>query len=356
MVKINNITEEEWGNQVDNFLWLLGNDIEIYTSINEKGEEMGEIIYEDYLKGKIYVKGIYVQDAEITKNADKNIKNIPGFNTTLKLDRDRNCIQSNSELKSVTSKIISGTFNKNIDYLKDAQENTGYTFIRTKYGFEKTNDNNYSGNKENNAKLKNITKNLIELLEVESEVIDYYAIGSNLSPEAIEIIYNEMNMKPENKNKYPSNNINHIVTFLDDKKLPKEFYTYYKVSYDLFHVLEKSKNFKNVEKKFEEYAKNTEDVEPNKEYKEALKSIYSKIQTYSPDFKEDTVKFKNFSTTDKDFCFKNEGNIIFCSKKLEEELTNEWKFWIFIKILKTSEIKIEESYELFTNMFKEEEK
>ena len=94
MVKINNINEEEWGNQTDNFLWLLGDDIEIYTSLNNKGEEIGEIIYEDYLRGKIFVKGIYVQELELS-DKDKNMKkDIPGFNTTLKLDRDGNCIQS----------------------------------------------------------------------------------------------------------------------------------------------------------------------------------------------------------------------------------------------------------------------
>ena len=78
--------------------------------INDSAYQNKSFCLELRKTGKIYVKGIYVQDAEITKNADKNIKNIPGFNTTLKLDRDRNCIQSNSELKSVTSKIISGTF------------------------------------------------------------------------------------------------------------------------------------------------------------------------------------------------------------------------------------------------------
>ena len=109
-------------------------------------------------------------------------------------------------------------------------------------------------------------------------------------------------------------------------------------------------------KKFEEYAEKTESVEPNKEYKEALKSIYSKLKTILPDFNENIVVFKNFSTTDKNFGFKNDKNIIFCSKKLKEELNNEWKFWIFIKILNTSEIKIEDSYKLFNQIFTKEDK
>ena len=358
MVKINNINEDEWGNQIDNYLWLLGNDIEIYTSLNDKGEEIGEIIYDDYLKGKIFVKGIYVQESELSDN-DKNMKkDIPGLNTTLKLDRDRNCVQSKYELKSVASGIISGTFNKNIEYLKNTQENTGYTFIKTKYGFERCKEDNNDNSKyeKDNAKLKNLTKSLVGLLENEVEIINYFELGSKLSPESIDIIWNEMDVMQGDKNRYPTNDVDHIIQFLNEKKLPKEFYLYYKVSYDLSYILKKSKNYKSIEKKFEEYAEKTESVEPNKEYKEALKSIYSKLKTILPDFNENIIVFKNFSTTDKDFCFKNDEHIIFCSKKLEEELNNEWKFWIFIKILNTSEIKNEDSYKLFNQIFTEEEK
>ena len=32
VVKIYNINEVKWGNQIDNFLWLLGNHIEIYIT------------------------------------------------------------------------------------------------------------------------------------------------------------------------------------------------------------------------------------------------------------------------------------------------------------------------------------
>lgn len=143
-VIINNINEEEWGNQIDNFLWLLGNDIEIYTSVDKDNKEIGEIIYEDYLKNRVYVKGIFIQiikekqNSKIEKDKDKDEnKIIPGINANLKLDRDRNCIQSNSELHTFLAKIISGTMNKNIEFLKDIQENKGGTFVKTKYGYEK---------------------------------------------------------------------------------------------------------------------------------------------------------------------------------------------------------------------------
>ena len=352
-VIINNIKEEEWGEQIDKFLWLLGNDIEIYTSVDNNNNVIGQIIFEDYLKGKIYVKGIYVQDVEIRTKKDNEDeesirKNIPGLNTNLKLDRDRNSIPNNYELETMTTKIISGTYNKNIDYLKEVQEHKGGVFIRTEFGFEKSDG---EGGGTIDSGLKNLTKNLIEILQKEVDVINYYTLKSNLSQESIEIIWNEMNLKPENKNKYPSCTCEDIIKFLDDKKLPKEFYPYYKVSFNLMKVLEKSKNFIELKKKFEDYAENAESIEPNDTCQKALDEIFSKIQNILPEFNKNNVHFKQFSTTDKNFCFKSEKNIFFSSAKLEEELTNEWKFWIFIKILNVSNIKIEDNYKKINNCF-----
>ena len=122
-VLINNISEIEWSNEIDNCLWLIEQDIEIYSSIstiNKKEIELGQIIFEDYLKGKLFVKGIYVK--ELSKyNFEKNL---PGFNSiNLKTNRDRNIIQNDYELKKDLSSIISGSFNNNLKYLRKIQNN-----------------------------------------------------------------------------------------------------------------------------------------------------------------------------------------------------------------------------------------
>ena len=217
-VIVQNINENEWGNEIKNYLWLLGKDIEIYTSIDSNEKEIGEIIYEDYLKSKIYVKGIYIQELEEVKKYEK--EHIPGFNANLKIDRDRNCIQSKSELKTIIAKIVSGTFNKNVDYLRDSQLNTGNTFIRTEYGYEKSNG---KGSGLINSGLTKLINNLIYCLQEKENVIDYWQVINNLSKESIEIIWNEFDLKPENKNKQPIYDIQHIESFISKCKLPKDF-------------------------------------------------------------------------------------------------------------------------------------
>ena len=135
------------------------------------------------------------------------------------------------------------------------------------------------------------------------------------------------------------------------KKLPEKFYEHYYVNYKLLHLLKKSKSYKSIEKKFEEYAQNSKIIEPTNDYKIALKNICSNIQLKKKDFNDNLVKFKNFTNIDKDFCFKNNNEIYFSSDKLKENLTEEWKFWVFVKILNISNIKIEDSYSIFHSMF-----
>ena len=349
-VLIYNINIEEWSNQTNNFLWLLEDDIEIYKSVDSNNNEVGQIIYENDFKNKIYVKGIFVQ--EIKSNIDKNlIKDIPGFNANLKLDRDRNCVQSSSELQNFVSKIMAYTFNKNIDYLKDFQQKTGNAFIKTDFGFEKSDE---KGIINFDSQLKYLVQNIINLLKnYDLDIINYYSLSNYLSKESVDVIWNEMNLVPENNNKQPTSSPNSIIEFIEEKKLPKEFYPYYQVNYKLEHVLEKSSFYKGIETKFTEYIENSPNAEPSEEYKIALKDIYSKIQLNLPDFNENNVHFKIFEKMDKNFCFKNNVQIYFSSIKLEEEINDEWKFWIFIKILNISNIKIEDSFDLFNKIFKE---
>ena len=59
IVIIENINENEWINEIDNYLWLLGDSLEIYTSIDESKKENGQILLEKGLMNRIYAKGIF---------------------------------------------------------------------------------------------------------------------------------------------------------------------------------------------------------------------------------------------------------------------------------------------------------
>ena len=63
-VIIRNINIYEWGSQIINFLWLLDDDAEIYTSYDNSNNKLGQLLSEKYLRGKIYVKGIFVQEVK----------------------------------------------------------------------------------------------------------------------------------------------------------------------------------------------------------------------------------------------------------------------------------------------------
>ena len=126
-ISINNINVNEWGSQIINFLWLLDDDSQIYTSYDENKKELGQILNEDYLKGKIYVKGIFVENIKYESNQNK--ADCLGFNVDIALNRDRNYIPSREDLKDLISDITSSFCNNNAESLiqiqKEREENEG---------------------------------------------------------------------------------------------------------------------------------------------------------------------------------------------------------------------------------------
>ena len=411
-VTIQNINKDEWGENIKNYLWLVEDNIDIYTSIDKYGNEIGQIIFENYLKNKIFVKGIFIQDVE-KDDKDKDIF-IPGINTdSLNIDRDRNCIQSYSQLKRTTANVISNMINKNINYF---QKNKNKSFNKTKYGYEEikkeekaktqTNNNNsniiynkyYKNNYFNNKAYYNkkiindddydinIYKNyqnqetediseISELSELSKEkdidfkklpdivikiltceninYINSSTFSDYISEKTIELFWKKLDSIKEHKGKQPidSEQRDSIDQFIKTHNLPNEFYQYYIVNKNLMDILEKSKNYISIEDKFNKYLNDLKDIIPDNDYKEALNDVYSKIKIKKKDFSEKDVIFKDFLKEDKDFCYYYNKIIYFSGSKLKEKISEKWKFWIFIKILNALQIKIEDSYEYFNEVF-----
>ena len=363
-VIINNISKEEWGNQIINFLWLLDDNVEIYTSYDksyEEVEEVGQILREKYLRGKIYVKGIFVQDIK-TKNKENKADCI-GFNVDLKLDRDRNTIVDHYDFKEKTSKILALFCNSNIAKLnikkKEKEENNKNKENKRPQSCAKI-------RKENNILEDNSTSNQEIKKEIDYEtifvdiinsikdddidIISGWKISNSLSQESIECIWDIIYLN-QDKKKNPVKDENFINNFINNRKLPKDFYPFFKVNSNLMYILEKSKNYISINKKFSNYVSNVIIVEPKGKYKKALEEIFNNVKKMKNEFDGKSVVFKKFNGDDKDFCFYDNNIINFSAQKLTEPLNNQWKFWIFVKILKSLKIEIEDNYQFIIGAF-----
>jgi hypothetical protein len=351
-VIINNISEDEWKDQINNYLWLIEENIEIYTAIEKKNGkecELGQIIFEENLKGKLFIKGIYVQ--EISKyNFEKNL---PGFNSyQLKTNRDRNIIQNDYELRKDLAAIASVIFNENIQYLTNIQKNEGKSFVQNKYGFEKT--NNFIG-KSISPKFKYFTQNLIYCLEYKStKIFDASMLSSKLSQESKNLIWDVISSRKDNIGKQPI--YYDINDFINEKKLSEDFYPHYRVSWDLFCILEGSSKYESIEVKYSKYKKNLEIVSPDLEHQNALKKINSILIRNLQNYKSKKIIFKKIVESDINFCFSEDNGYIFNSEKLKENIDIKWNFWILSKILKIEKINFEDNYKIFYDLFNDEDK
>lgn len=346
-VIIDNICDNEWFFEIDDYLWLIEDDIEIYISENKNREELGHVIYDSKFKNKLYVKGIYIQEI----NKDKSLKeDIPGFNANdVYVNRDRNAVFDYWELKDKISILMANCFNKNTDYLRNTQDNLGKPFIKTKYGFE----HGLSSGPLLKPNLKNATKNIMNCLNKTWEIYDGYTLSNNLSKESIDIIWKEWRKENGNEEKQPTDDTYTINKFLKEKNLNSKFYEVYVVSTNLMNVLKKSQNYISIYTKYDEYLKKSQIIEPNEKYKNVIKKIYSILKNDINNFKENNIIFKEFKDeNNNNFCFLSNNNYIFSGNKLKEDLNEKWSFFIFIKIIELSEIKIENYYSLFRNFFK----
>ena len=403
-VIIDNIDKEEWGKQIINFLWLSDDDAQIYTSFNNYNEEIGQILCENYLKGKLYVKGIYVQNIKSKSGEDK--PNCLGFNIDVPLDRDRSCIPNYHELKRIIAFVLSCFCNKNIKNILEEKKEKQIIKKENKKGSakikliaidcskkecEKIIQNPVDCNKKDSEKMKlnpvvikakkdnfiNIEENkkqniVIEYVQVinydkifmdiynllennDVDIINSYNLANSLSQECIEYFWKKTHLN-EDKNKNPVEKYdNHVQRFIKEKNLSEDFYPYFEVNYIMFDILRRAKDYISIEKKFSLYVENATNIEPKGIYKSVLNEIYSKVKMMDKSFDGKIIFFKKFEREEKDFCYTDKNKINFSALKLTEEINNSWKFWIFVKILQFLKIKIEDNYEYINNLFEDEE-
>ena len=383
-VQITNIKLNEWKEQIINYLWLIKSEAEIYPVYDGPNNEIGEILLEEYLYNKIYCKGIFVENEQLKKiplnGKEKKTLIAPGFNLmNLKLDRDRNSIQDYYEKKKLTSKLLANFMNQNVK-----EFNTPLTFAlpihdqnkkkeRLKTSVKKLNTSIQQKKsiipskkiKKENKKNKiiekknfyNVPSYLIELLthynEFGCEVLYADFFNSNLSVEGADFLWEKMNSNDHYKGKQPISNQDKINKFIEENKLPKEFYPFYVVKKELEECLKKSKHYISIEEKFRKYIEEVKIIEPEDEYNNALDEVTTLVKKQKPNFIRENIIFKEFEINfGKDFCYGNNYKVYFSSLKLKEKISNEWKVWILMMTLEKLNIKIANAKEIFGDIFK----
>lgn len=263
------------------------------------------------------------------------------------MTRDRNSVQNYWDLQSNLSNIMAGCINKNIDYLLNIQGNLGKTFIKTKYGFEETKK---KADISFNFEFKNVTKNLINCLNSDSNIFGSY-ISDHFSNESIELFWKEIFSEKE-KAIQPTDNQSGIKKYLKENNLNDNFYLTYPVTYGLFRILKKSKNYQSIEARYSEYIENASFVDfHGRDCENEIIKIVSILKDVIKGFKINKIKFiKTYNSKD-NFCFFNNGNYIFSSNKLNEQIDEKWSYWIFIKILELTEKKSFDNYYLSLKKF-----
>ena len=205
--------ENEWIVYLDRILWLIKwqkdekLNLGVIKAIDEKGKDFGEIFLSEKYRNRIYVKDIFVQ--EFNNNDDRSVKCFFGFNTDLDLDRDRNAIKDLDKRNILFSKILSNILKRRDIIMREINDIFTYNLF------------------------KDYLKHIVYLIEHDYIMIRHIIDPGNLGQKEKDDIWDYLEefkyKEPEygkikKKQMQYTCNIGSLNYFLNEKKLPKEFY------------------------------------------------------------------------------------------------------------------------------------
>ena len=339
--------ENEWIKYLDRILWLIkwqkDEKLNLCTikAKDENKNDYGEIFLNERFRNRIYVKDIYVQ--EFKENDDRSVACFFGFNVDLELDRDRNAIKDLDKRNILFSKILANILRRRFEIKKNLTDPLTH------------------------SKFKDYLKHIVYLIEHDYIMIRHIRDKDNLGQQEKDDIWNYLE---ENKFKEPeygtqkkkqmlySPHIGNLNDFLNQKKLPKEFYPYHEIdcwlTWEVLYRNPCSSYFKSYTTLYNEKIRNNKDIVPEPlVLKDTLDKISKKLKNCHSNFKREYIKFKKF-----DFNFENnapnddprdkivdfDNNIIYFSESLKNSITNDKKNWIFKMIVDKYKIDL---FELF---------
>ena len=330
-VIIKKIELNEWKNEIDNYLYLTSKKkfaIDINENKEGKQELLGQILLGEDFRSKIFVKDIFVIN---TMTKDKKEKNhitdcFYGFNTTLQLDRDRNCIPDLNERNQKTSKIIAYILN-NYNFLLNKLDLCDHKF------------------------LDNFPKEIFDLL-AQNFGVTYY-LHVSLDKEGADLIWdkwkNSLNSENEIQPCYIENEKS-VKKYILERKLDDNFYPYdTKISWQQWNCLKKSSHYMTIDEKFINLKNNSKEEKniPEK-YSSALQEISNKMKLVFPNFTPELIQFKIYATPiDENFSFTENGKIYLSSELLKSEPDLKWKTKILAKCFQMKNINTEDIIRVF---------
>ena len=337
--------ENEWIVYLDRILWLIKwqkdekLNLGVIKAIDEKGKDFGEIFLSEKYRNRIYVKDIFVQ--EFNNNDDRSVKCFFGFNTDLDLDRDRNAIKDLDKRNILFSKILSNILKRRDIIMREINDAFTYNLF------------------------KDYLKHIVYLIEHDYIMIRHIIDPGNLGQKEKDDIWDYLEEfsfeepdygKIKKKQMQYTCNIGSLNYFLNEKKLPKEFYPFHEIKCWLtWHVLVGCNNckccssyYKGWDDLYREKVRKAEIVKEPIELKETLDKITDKLKNLRSAYKREYIKFKKF-----DFEFNNnnahidprdnivdfDNKIIYFSESLKNSINNiDTKNWIFKIIINTYHI------------------
>ena len=311
-IDISPFSLDEWIPYIDNFLWLTQRHVGRIDAKDSNGKIIGQLLYNEFFKYKIYVKDIFVQETE--KEEPNNYHCATncyfGYNTDLELDRDRNAVKNLDQRNQKFSQILGDIMNRR-------------------------NSNEILEKLEGEERLKfseEYPKQIIYLLERQFYTCVY--INQYLTTESRNAIWNQkVREDPPNragKNIIFSDYLGYFQQWMLEKKLPSSFYPYFLIGGSwIWGVLTKSSYYKNYEKLYEEKILASPEVTEPQNLTNIIDSIVQIIRNVNPNFNRNNIKFKSFGNEFQDdvVCFNN--NIIYFSDKLATiNIDRVKKFWM----------------------------
>ena len=373
-VVISNISKDEWNDEIFKFLWLLDREnFNIHLS-EKSGEKIGEVLAEPIFENKLYCKGIYVQNIEKKKDVELESKHIPGFNVyDLKLDRDRNCAENQYDMIE--------KFGETLSYaLKTDKRYLNYSNYTSKTKKEEK--------EEEKKEEKKITKTNSFIYDIDnSEIVDVEDYGNKYLSEKLISLLNDKDIsfsqdyffnykiqysitkdeadklwrtwekinyiehrKPPKYQPADSETIQKLLKFFEKNKLNQNFYLIFEVSKSLMELLQKSSLYLGYEEKLEKYIINSPNVDKTPKVNNYLDILEKKVKI--PNFTKDFVEFKKYDIGNDIYYYDDKQKKLYFSYLRINDINNiETKYWMFTNILKTMNIQIENSYNLYKNFF-----